>query len=501
MNIQAKITDPRNIVSDSVVVFAWLQKDTPVVLSEEAKGIDKACGGRLSEAIMQEEWKAEIGNTFAMHTHNLITSPKVIVVGCGDLKRIHVSELERISASAGKAVQAGKAKRTAIVIAEELTKNEGVTHTVYSLLIGLSLGTYTFDSHKAPDHTHVPIEEVFVLTRANILNETVQGIESSAVIRKSVAYVRDLINEPPSVTTPSYLAKEAQAIAKNNPSITCEIFGPKEMKSMGMGGLLGIAQGSDEEPRFIVLRYKGKTGKTIALAGKGITFDTGGLSLKSSSGMESMKSDMAGAASLLGIFQALSVTKPSVSVVGVIAACENMPSGKAIKPGDIVKTLSGKTIEILNTDAEGRVVLSDALSYVVQNVKPKTIIDIATLTGACMVALGTDVAGLFSNNDGLADALLDASHIEGEDIWRLPLVPGYKKQLKSNVADIKNISGSKYGGAITAALFLEDFIPADIPWAHIDIAGPSYCEHEHDIYSHGGTGFGVRTILSYLMDA
>jgi leucyl aminopeptidase len=247
------------------------------------------------------------------------------------------------------------------------------------------------------------------------------------------------------------------------------------------------------------MTYKGTGKKTIALVGKGITFDTGGLSLKPSQSMETMKLDMAGAATILGIFSVLHILKPKVNIVGILCATENMPGPKAVKPGDVVTIMNGKTVEILNTDAEGRMVLSDGLSYAVEKIKPDVIIDIATLTGACMVALGEDVAGLFSNNKELARTLLAHAEASGEKLWELPLVSGYKESLKSTVADLKNISNSKYGGAITAALFLQEFVPDSVPWAHLDIAGPSFAEKNTLLTPYGGTGYSVITLLSYLL--
>jgi leucyl aminopeptidase len=267
-----------------------------------------------------------------------------------------------------------------------------------------------------------------------------------------------------------------------------------------MGGLLGIARGSAEEPKFIHLTYSGG-GKTVALIGKGITFDTGGLSIKSAKGMETMKRDMAGAAAILGVFRVLAELKPNVNVVGLIAATENMPGSRAIKPGDIVRAMNGKTIEILNTDAEGRVILADALSYAAEKIKPNAVVDLATLTGACVVALGEEIAGLFSNNVALSTKLKDAAVKSGERVWELPLASEYRDMMKSTVADVANATATRYAGAITAALFLSEFVPETLPWAHLDIAGPAYAEKRTAMSAVGGTGFGVRTILTYLEGA
>jgi len=325
-----------------------------------------------------------------------------------------------------------------------------------------------------------------------------KGIVNGSQRASGTIFARDLVNEPSSTMTPTALARAAKALAKQK-TITCTVFGKKEITKFGMGAFLGVTKGSDEEPKFIKLVYKApNAAHTICLVGKGITYDSGGLSLKPSTGMETMKCDMAGAAAILGVFEALAFIKPNIQVVGLIAACENMPSGHAIKPGDVVRAMNGKTIEVLNTDAEGRLILADALSYAEKFVKSAYTIDIATLTGACMVALGEDVAGVFANDDGLATGLLQASAIAGEKFWRLPLEKAYEADLKSPIADIQNISKVRYGGAINGALFLKEFVGENTKWAHLDIAGPAFAEKETAISRFGGTGFSVRTLLSFI---
>ncbi len=266
-----------------------------------------------------------------------------------------------------------------------------------------------------------------------------------------------------------------------------------------MNAFLGVAVGSDKPPKFIHLSYKPRRpSKKIVLIGKGITFDTGGLSLKSSEHMETMKLDMSGAAAVLAVFAAIPSLIIKSEVVGIIAACENMPSGKALKPGDILKALNGKTIEVLNTDAEGRLTLADAISYALIKEKPDEIIDLATLTGACMVALGQEIAGCFGNNDILLQNIEKHAKLTGENIWRMPLYREYSDLIKSPIADIKNIQTGRYGGAITAALFLSEFV-GKTPWVHLDIAGPAYTEKDSPLTPSGGTGFGVRLLLEYLV--
>jgi leucyl aminopeptidase len=305
------------------------------------------------------------------------------------------------------------------------------------------------------------------------------------------------VNEPPSVCTPRYLAEAAETVAKGADSVTLKVIDEKEAKRLGMGGLLGVSAGSTEPPRFVHLTYTAPDAvSTVAILGKGITFDSGGLCIKPADGMLNMKDDMSGAAAVIGVFHALRELKPRVTVHGIFAASENMPGGGAYKMRDVLRAMNGKTMEIVNTDAEGRLVLSDALSYA-SKLKPDCIIDLATLTGACVVALGPEVSGIFGTDQPLVDRLLAAGKSTGERIWQLPLVDEYWDMIKSDVADMKN-SGGRWGGSITAALFLKEFVGDGIPWAHIDIAGPALTESNQPYKPAGGTGVGVRTMLRFL---
>jgi leucyl aminopeptidase len=329
------------------------------------------------------------------------------------------------------------------------------------------------------------------------MKDTMRGIVDGSHRASGTVFARDLVNEPSSVMTPSAIARAAKSLAGQK-GIRCSVFGKKEIRALKMEAFLGVARGSEEEPKFIKLSYRGGGKKTICLVGKGITYDSGGLSLKPATGMETMKCDMAGAAAILGVFEALASMKPKINVTGLIAACENMPSGHAIKPGDVVRAMNGKTIEVVNTDAEGRLILADALSYADKFVKSEYTIDVATLTGACMIALGEDIAGVFSDSDTLAKELLDAAQIAGEKVWRMPIAKEYEEGLKSPIADISNVSKIRYGGAINGALFLREFSGGNTKWAHLDIAGPAFCEKETALTRFGGTGFGVRTLLSFI---
>lgn len=324
-----------------------------------------------------------------------------------------------------------------------------------------------------------------------------RGFEIGNAFSLAVNYARDLVNEPSSVTTPTFLADEAKKLEKISKNIEVTAFDAKKMKKLGMEASLSIGKGSVEEPKFIKIEYKPKKSfNKIILVGKGLTFDSGGLSIKPSNSMETMKMDMAGAAAVIAVFKVLEKLEIKANVIGLISAVENMPSGSSVKPGDVVRAFNGKTIEILNTDAEGRVTLADSLSYAA-SLKPKMILDFATLTGACMVALGELITGIMGNDNQVVRQIIEAGNRENESLWQLPLEEKYKEMLKSAVADIKN-TAKKYGGAITAGLFLREFVD-NLPWAHLDIAGPAYYEKGTDLIPKGGSGIPVKTILRFLM--
>jgi leucyl aminopeptidase len=327
-----------------------------------------------------------------------------------------------------------------------------------------------------------------------------QAFVSARAILDGVTLARDLVNEPANILGPAEFAGRAKALAKSG--VQVEVLGPKALQRLGMNALLAVGQGSEKPSHVVVMQWRGagpKGGAPIALVGKGVTFDTGGISLKPAAGMEDMKGDMAGAACVVGLMQALAERKAKVNAVGIIGLVENMPSGRAQRPGDVVTAMSGQTIEVLNTDAEGRMVLADCLWYVQERFKPKAVINLATLTGAVMVALGKEHAGLFSNNDELSGWLTEAGNVTGERLWRLPLGPKYDKMIDSKVADMKN-TGGKWGGSISAAQFLQRFIKDATPWAHLDIAGTAMSSVDSEINRSWGSGFGVRLLDRLIRD-
>jgi len=464
MKFYTTTKDIASLSADAVVVFVCENEKEPEYIQQFH--------------VRKDGFKGKLGEVFIIQTQGKLSYEKVFVVGLGKEKSLSVYDWQYVYACIAR--QAKSSKVTTLVIP---------TNDTYNAVVGLGLGSYSFLIHKnkkVQKEEH-EIENVTFIGDAIIKKDIVRGV----IATEAICFARDLVNEPPSVTTPTYLASIAKKFG-------AEIFGKKDIKKLGMNGLLAVAQGSHEEPKFIKLVYRGGGKKTITLVGKGITYDSGGLSLKPQSGLETMKCDMAGAATILGVFQALHVLKPKITVVGLIAATENMPGGGAIKPGDVVRAMNGKTIEIVNTDAEGRIILADALSYAEKFLKSDTVIDLATLTGACVVALGEDIAGLFTDDEKLAERLTSAATHIGENMWRMPIASVYEEQLKSEIADVRNVSKTKYGGAINAALFLKEFAPKNIPWAHIDIAGPAFAEKDTTISPYGGTGYGVQTLLSFI---
>jgi len=379
------------------------------------------------------------------------------------------------------------------------------------LSIPYFLSEYIYHLHKKEEtrKKHHHIISFTLYTDSEKTDEIKEGMNNGKQIADAIEYTRHLVNEPASHVYPLILAQKAVEISSKSKCITVDILERKECEKLGMGAFTAVAKGSEHEAKFIILTYnppssaKASAGKAekICLIGKSITFDSGGLSLKPASSMEDMKIDMSGGAAVLGIFNYLSQTPKHIpyTIFGILPACENMPSGKSMRPGDIVKTIDGTSIEVLNTDAEGRLTLADAIAYAELKLQPDIIIDMATLTGACMVALGTEITGLFGNDRLLNKLFVDIANNEGEAIWEMPLYERYLERMKSNVADLKNIGGAPhYGGAITAALFIREFVKK-AKWIHLDIAGPAYnSDKPTGIIDAGGTGWGVQTIISLL---
>lgn len=497
MKFHIKPTDPKNASVDVLILFC------------EEKNIRSSVGllskeliTQAEEGIQKEGFSGKQGECLIISTRGNIQSYKLLL--CGGVEEREEKDaytVKRIVADAIKKSQEMHPFSIAIVVPSSWLLKFSTKLCIEYIVEACRYASYSFTAYKNEEEKQKrQIEHVYIHLPAGKIASGEEGINQGISIADATCFVRDLVNEPSSVTTPSFLAETAENLSKTSKKmIHVDVLEKEDIKKLNMNAFLGVSQGSDELPKFIRLAYKpSRPKKKVVLIGKGITFDTGGLSLKSPEHMETMKLDMAGAATILGIFHALPYLQPRVEVIGLIAACENMPSGKAIKPGDIVKAMSGKTIEILNTDAEGRLTLADTICYANIKEKPDEIIDVATLTGACMVALGQDIAGLWGNREELLRVLEKSAFLAGEQVWRMPLEEHYKKLIKSHVADIKNIQTGKYGGAITAALFLSEFANSTA-WAHLDIAGPAFEEKDSSLTPYGGTGFGVGLLLHYLI--
>jgi leucyl aminopeptidase len=412
----------------------------------------------------------------------------ILAIGMGEEKALDLEAFRRAGAAITKG--AWKAQSVAAALLDVVPAELGRPKAAQALVEGMALAAYQFGEYKSK-------AKPCAIERAAIVAKTItglqKGVDRGSRIATAVALARDLVNTPARDMTPRHLEAVARDVAENN-GLAIHVMDEVEIANEGLGGLAGVAAGSDEPPRLIKLEYKptGARG-TIAIVGKGITFDSGGLSLKSGEGMMTMKCDMGGAAAVIAAMSVISALAPRVRVIGYAACTENLPSGKATKPGDVLKIRNGKTVEVLNTDAEGRLVLADALSLASED-KPDAIIDLATLTGACVVALGREIAGLMGNNDDLVAQVQDAGDRAGEPLWHLPLPKRYRKHIDSEVADMKNIGAAGQAGTLSAGLFLEEFVDGR-PWVHLDIAGPAFRSDEEGYLPKGGSGFGVRTIV------
>lgn len=498
MKYRVKSTDPYKLESDVAVFFCW-EHGLPEFLLSCAESVKPL----IKEAAAKELFTGKKGETLSVTTGKVIGAFKTVIVGIGQKQDFSARTLlESVAGALKQVAKENKPAVVAIIPSADWLRQFPADELVQHLVTASELGTYRFLAYKsqtAKDH-HRDIEDMLIAVPAGKIQQAEAGIAKGLALANAATFARDLVNEPSQVTTPSFLAAAAQKIEKESKgAIRVTIWERDACEKIGMHAFLGVARGSDQPPKFIRLEYKhtGRAAKKVVIIGKGITFDTGGLSIKGAENMETMKCDMAGAAAVLGVFRMLTQTGVRAHVVGLIAACENMPSGSALKPGDILKAYNGKTIEVLNTDAEGRLTLADVLSYAAEKEKPDAMIDLATLTGACVVALGQDVAGMWGNDEKLLAAILRAADMEGEPVWQMPLEKSYGDLIKSDIADVKNIGTGRYGGAITAALFLSEFVDS-VPWVHLDIAGPAFAEKEGTLTPKGGTGFGVRLLLRYL---
>ena len=460
-------------------------------LAPLVESIDQVLGGIISNLMQLGDFKGKFKQVAALYTNGKISSPRISLIGYGKAEELSQENIRQVSAKHMQSLRDLGVKRVTVPIPDDISGLH-----IEAIVEGAKLGLYTFDQHKTAglDAKEELEELTFLLADESRKSVIEESIRLATTIVDGTALARDLVNQPANYLTPTILAEKAQLVAKER-KLKCEIFDLARLQEEKFGAMLGVSQGSLEEPRFVILEYgfeEADKKDTLVLVGKGITFDSGGLSLKSSSGMETMKDDMAGAAAVLGVMQAIGEFKPDLHVVGLIAASENMPSGTAQRPGDVVTSYGGKTIEVLNTDAEGRLVLADALGYA-KNFEPKAVIDLATLTGAVVTSLGRYAAGAMGTNQELVDQLILAAEKTHERVWQLPLWDDYEEALKSEVADIKN-TGDGTAGAIAGGIFLKKFIE-DYPWVHIDIGGTAFGIKGSSYISKGGSGYGVRLLI------
>lgn len=455
--------------------------------------LDRPLEGRLHALVRKSGFAGRRGTSLLAPTHGLLPAGHVLLAGVGKPEEdgLHGWRV----AGAVTAREAGRLWADEAVFM--LPPDRETEPVVGAVAEGALLNAYRFTRYRSNDvHSGRLRRLVLGRTSSGRNGALARALRRAGSTASAVCLARDLVNEPPSTATASYLSEQAAAHCRGE-GLKVDVWGRRRIEQLKMAGLLAVNQGSREEPRFIRMRYrpKGTPRKKVVLIGKGITFDSGGLSLKSARSMETMKLDMAGAAAVIGVMSVLPELAPNAEVVGMVPATDNLPDGGAQKPGDVIRYPNGKTVEVLNTDAEGRLILADALVLAARE-KPDCMIDLATLTGACIVALGNELAGLFSNDEELADRLAACGRDAGESLWRLPLAAEYREDIKSHVADIKNVGGGS-AGAVTAALFLREFV-GEVPWAHLDIAGPAFAAKERLTCPKGGTGFGVRTLLNLL---
>ena len=468
-------------------------------LTDTASLLDEATGGTIRRAVEGGRFEGKKGQWLELVAPHGVGLTRVLLAGLGKPEEMTALAAEAIGGGAvQKLLRSGE---KALAIAVDAVEGAALEPAAFAAHAGFGakLGSYRFDSYRTTqkDEEKPTLSQVSVLVKgAGAARKLHGGLEPVA---DGVFLTRDLVYEPANVLYPETLAKRCLELAEYG--VEVEVLGEKEMRKLGMGALLGVGQGSERESQLVVMTWNGgrKSQKPVAFVGKGVTFDTGGISIKPAGGMEDMKWDMGGAGAVIGAMRAIAGRKAKANVVGVVALVENMPSGNAQRPGDVVTSMSGQTIEVLNTDAEGRLILADALWYTQDRFKPQFMVDLATLTGAIIVALGHEHAGLFASDDALAEQLMEAGKSVEETLWRLPVGDAYDKQLESHIADMQNIGPNRAGGSIIGAVFLQRFTNK-VPWAHLDIAGVAWQKKDRPTVPKGGTGFGVRLLDRLVAD-
>jgi leucyl aminopeptidase len=477
----------------------------------DAKALDKDCGeidgklrGAIGRVIKLGDFKGKEGTSAVVYGNGAVGAKRIMLVGLGEKKKATLETLRKAAACAAKQAVEIKAKTVGIGLHRAFDGAFDLSEMGRVLAEGTYFGSYRYDEFVTESENGRPdaVSMEVIEPDSRKLKELKKGLETGVVIGRAQSYSRTVANRPANIINPGTLAVEAKKLARQTRGLSCTVFDEKQMAAKGMGGILAVGSGSKTPPRFIVVRYEPNDKRSerlpmIGLVGKAITFDSGGISIKPAANMDQMKLDKSGGIAVLGTMKAIAELKLPVRVLGIVPSAENMPGGASYRPGDIITTFSGKTVEVQNTDAEGRMILCDGLAYAVKE-KCDVIIDIATLTGACMVALGKYKAGLMGNDDGLIKELQDAAEKSGESVWPMPSGDEYAEEMKSKIADLKNV-GSKWGGACTGAAFLRQFVKGK-KWAHMDMAGMDLIEKGTEFCVEGSSGFGVRLLITYLMN-
>jgi leucyl aminopeptidase len=497
MRVEAKQGRVDTETTDALVLLLCEGEGLP---KEDGAILDRVLGGALRELLQSKEFDGKAGEVVLFHTQGKLPAKRLILVGLGKKRELGLDQIRQAMGHAVKRVRQAKSGALTVALPSIVPQGASPIDVGQTMTEGAILGSYQFTTYRSDASMGNAVTAMTVLApQKGQLRQLSEGIRRGVATAEATVFVRDLCNHPSNVMTPTRIASEAKTVAKEA-GVNLKILEQKEMEELGMGALLGVAKGSHEPPKFIILQYHGakkKDDRPVVLVGKTITFDTGGISLKPAENMEQMKADMTGGAEVLAAMRAAARLKLPLNLISILPAAENMPGGRAMRPGDVVKTLSGKTVEVQNTDAEGRLILSDGLAYATR-FKPAALIDIATLTGACVVALGQFAIGMFGTDAKLKESIRKAGLRAGERVWEMPLWEEYFEQLRSDVADMRNIGG-RGGGMITAALFLSKFV-GDAPWVHLDIASTDCSERERAYTPKGPTGIGTRLLIQFLIN-
>jgi leucyl aminopeptidase len=469
-------------------------------LSESLNVIDGKVGGLIREVLGSGEMRGKLLETSVLHVSGRAGSGKLLLIGLGNASQIDHEVVRKAGGTASRTAREHSSSRIVVDLETFSHRTLSPDDTALSLAEGAGLSLYRFTKHKSEDENGRKDPAALVFAAAGMKNRSglSAALENVRIIVESTDIARDLANEPANVLTPVRFSDFARKICRRH-GLTCRVLNRERMRKLGMGGILAVSAGSGEPPVLLVVEHRGagsaRKSRTVAIVGKGVTFDSGGISIKPADKMEEMKYDKAGACAVMGIMNAVAQLDLPLNVVGLMPLCENLPGGKAYRPGDVVKMHSGKTVEVISTDAEGRMIMADALSYSMRYA-PHAVFDLATLTGACVIALGLSATGIVANDAGLIERLEASAERTGERVWNLPTWKEYREQLKSDIADMKNVGGRE-AGAITAGLFLKEFV-GDTPWAHLDIAGTAWVKKDMPYLPRGATGVGVRLLVDFL---